>query len=630
VRLWPHFLRSGGKKVSDKILETGSRLAEAGRITETGRTSPSSRRLEWTVVLFAALIFLTGIISPPSLMDDVDATQALIARNMLHSGDWVSARLDGVLFLEKPPLKHWTTAILYSILGEHDWVARIPSALSAIALCWVVFRIGCWAFSPKAGYYAGLFLSTCIGLFLFTRIVISDVILTLCVTVAIWAILRALDDDEPNPRLWSYVLAISLAAGILLKSLIGLVFPLGAGFLYLLFTRRLLDAKAWRRLHPGSSLLLFLALAAPWHVLATIRNPPYFAFTLHSGPGEYHGFFWFYFINEQLLRFLNARYPRDYNTVPRLYFWLLHLVWLFPWSVYLPRLFRLSYKPVDRAGRVRLMLLCWIGFVMTFFTFSTTQEYYSMPIYPALALLLGCGIAASENSIRGGARTVAVIAALAALAIGTILYMVHGVPTPGDISAALSTKQTETYTLSMGHMGDLTIASFAYLRLPLVVAGIAFLIGAVGAFRLRGDRAILAMAVMMVLFFQAARLALVVFDPFMSSRPIAEVLKRSPQGTLITQGVHNGLSSVFFYGEDKALMWNGRYFNLEYGSYAPDAPQNFIDDADLARIWAEPQRYYLVLRDETVPHLLQVIPHERLHLVASIGAKSLYSNQSVP
>ena len=102
--------------------------------------------------------------------------------------------------------------------------------------------------------------------------------------------------------------------------------------------------------------MIFIAIAAPWHVLATIRNPPYFDFTMHAGPGQYHGFFWFYFINEQVLRFLNARYPRDYNTVPRLYFWLFHLVWLFPWSVYLPTLARLSYKPVDsgKAGHD-----CW-------------------------------------------------------------------------------------------------------------------------------------------------------------------------------------------------------------------------------------------------------------------------------
>ena len=102
----------------------------------------------------------------------------------------------------------------------------------------------------------------------------------------------------------------------------------------------------WRR---GSACTSFwrsvvaLVIALPWHVLATMRNPPYFAFSMHAGPGEYRGFFWFYFFNEHLLRFLNLRYPRDYNTVPRLLFWALNLVWLFPWSVYLLATPTLSY-----------------------------------------------------------------------------------------------------------------------------------------------------------------------------------------------------------------------------------------------------------------------------------------------
>lgn len=585
-------------------------------------------RYEWLVVLLAALIFLTGTISPPSLMDDVDASQAIMARNMLQSGDLVSARLDGVLFLDKAPLKYWITLLFYILFGAHDWVARIPGALAAIALCWVVLRFGRWAFSPKAGFYSGLFLSTCVGLFLFTRTVIPDVMLTLSVTVSIWALLRSLDEDEQHPRLWASVLAASLAAGVLLKGFIGLVFPLGAAFFYLVFTRRLFDRSTWQRLHPLTGLFIFMAIAAPWHVLAILRNPPYVDFTLHAGPGQYRGFFWFYFINEQLLRFLNARYPRDYNTVPRLYFWLLHLVWLFPWSVYLPTLSRLSYKPATRHGRARFMAICWIGFVMVFFTFSTTQEYYSMPLYPALALLLGCGVAARDDFIRAGARVVAVVAACAALAICGILVSVHGRPAPGDIASALA-HNPDAYTLSLGHLRDLTLGSFAYLRLPLVVAGMAFVLGALGAWRLQRERALLALALMMVILFQAARLALVVFDPYLSSRPIAEVLNRAPKGRLIIYGNYNDISSLFFYYEDKTLMLDGRYFNLEYGSYAPDAPPVFINDSDFLRFWAQPERCYLALQDDAIPRVLQMVARDHLRLVAAAGGKSLFSNQEI-
>ena len=278
-------------------------------------------------------------------MDDVDAVQAQIARNMLTSGDWVTARLDGVVYLEKAPLVYWAIAASYEVFGARDWAARIPIALSAIALCWLTVAFGAWAFGKRAGFYAGLCMATCIGLFLFTRVLIPDVMLTFTVALAMWAFLRALDEEEPHPRFWAFVLAANLGLGLLLKSLIGVLFPLAAGAIYLWITGQLFSAAAWRRLRPFSGLLVVLLIAAPWHILATLRNPPYFAFTLHSGPGEYHGFLWFFFINEQLLRFLNLRYPRDYNTVPRLYFWLLHLVWLFPWSVYLPAVAKLSFKP---------------------------------------------------------------------------------------------------------------------------------------------------------------------------------------------------------------------------------------------------------------------------------------------
>ena len=132
----------------------------------------SRRRVLLVVALFAAAVYLGCILSPPSLMDDVDAVQAQIARNMLSSGDWVTAHLDGVPFLEKPPLIYWTIAVSYAVFGAHDWAARIPEALSAILLCLVTAAFGIWAFGKRAGLYAGLCMSTCIGLFLFTRILL--------------------------------------------------------------------------------------------------------------------------------------------------------------------------------------------------------------------------------------------------------------------------------------------------------------------------------------------------------------------------------------------------------------------------------------------------------------------------
>jgi 4-amino-4-deoxy-L-arabinose transferase-like glycosyltransferase len=592
------------------------------------RSAPSEREYFQTcliVLLFAAAVYLGCIVSPPSLMDDVDAVQAQIARNMITSGDWVTARLDGVVYMEKAPLIYWAIAISYKIFGFHDWAARIPIALSAMALAWITAAFGVWAFGRRPGLYAGLCISTCIGLFLFTRILIPDVTLTAAIVLSMWAFLRAMDEQERRPRLWAFVLAASLGTSLLFKSLIGVVFPVAAGVLYLFFTRQLFVAKTWRRLHPFSGFVIALAIAAPWHVLATLRNPPYFDFTLHSSPGEYHGFLWFFFMNEQVLRFLNLRYPRDYNTVPRVYFWLLHLVWLFPWSVYFPVVFKLSFQPTDRAGRTRLLALCWAGFVLVFFTFSTTQEYYSMPAYPAFALLLGSAMAMGGDCVRRGTRVLAVIFACAALAAGILCFLVRNVLTPGDISTALS-QNPAAYTLSLGHIEDLTLRSFAYLRVPLAAAGVAFLIGAIGTVRATGQRAFLAAAIMAVLFFQAARMALVVFDPYMSSRPLANALLQSPPGKLIVDHHYYTFSSIFFYTNRTALLLNGRFNNLVYGSYAPGAPDIFIDDAQWTAMWTMPERCYIVADAAQMPRFRRLAGPDRLTTVAESGGKILLTN----
>ena len=562
-------------------------------------------------------------------MDDVDAVQAQIARNMLTSGDWVTARLDGVVYLEKAPLIYWVMAASYEVFGVDDWAARIPIALSAIALCWLTMAFGVWAFGKRAGFCAGLCMATCIGLFLFTRILIPDVMLTFTVALAMWAFLRALDEEEPHPRFWAIVLAASLGVGLLLKSLVGILFPLAAGVIYLGITGQLFSRSAWRRLHPFSGLLIVLLIAAPWHILATLRNPPYFAFTLHSGPGEYHGFLWFFFINEQLLRFLNLRYPRDYNTVPRFYFWLLHLAWLFPWSVYFPAIAKLSFKPKsksnDRAGRTRLLALCWAGFVLVFFTFSTTQEYYSMPCYPALALLLGGAMAMESDWILRGTRALSVVAGCLGLVTLALFVLTRHVPAPGDISQALS-HHPGAYTLSLGHMEDLTLGSFAYLRTPLLVAAIAFCMGAFATWKWTGQRAFLAAALMMILFFHAARLAMAVFDPYLSSRPLAEAILKAPEGTLIIDHHYYTFSSIFFYTGRTALLRNGRFNNLEYGAYAPGVPDVFIDDLQFKNLWLKPERSYIVANHNVVPRLESLVGAEHLSLVAESGGKVVLTN----
>ena len=582
----------------------------------------SAPRYEWNwryeliVALVALVVFGGCAISPPSLMDDVDAVQAQIARNMLDSGDWVTARLNGVAYLEKAPLKYWMIAASFAVFGVHDWAARIPIVLSTVFLCWLTARMGAWAFSPRAGLYAGLAMATSVGLFLFTRILIPDVALTAAVALSMWAFLRSMEEEGSA---WPVVFWASQGAGFLLKGLIAVVFPVAAVVVYFTVTR---TWREWRRLRPFGGAALSIAIAVPWVTLATLRNPPYFDFTMRPAPGEYHGFFWFFFLNEHLFRFLNMRHPRDYNTVPRALFWLFHLLWLFPWSAFFPAVFRAA--PVTgRAARMRTLALCWTGFLLIFFTFSTTQEYYSMPCYPALALLTGKALDDGGPWIRRGAVAAGSIAGLAAAAVLGILWMVRGKATPGDISTAL-TSNPDAYTLSLGHMSDLTLDAFAYLRLPLAVAAVAVLVGAAGVWR---NRAVPAFTAMMVLFFHAARLAMVSFDPYLASRELAGALRAAPPGENVFDNQYYTFSSVFFYANARGWLRNGRVNNLEYGSYAPGAPDVFLDDTAFAARWKSSRLHYLVIEGPGVAGVEKLVGKESLRLVKASGGKFLFANR---
>jgi 4-amino-4-deoxy-L-arabinose transferase-like glycosyltransferase len=588
-------------------------------------------RADWIVIAVASLVFLISIGTPPRLMDDVDAVQAQAARTMLASGDWVTARLDGVAYLEKAPLNYWMMAVAYKIFGVHDWAARLPHALAAVLLCWVTYRFGRWAFGETAGLFAGLALSTSAGLFLFTRVLIPDAVLTLAITGAIWAWLRLLELDEQHPLRWSFTLGFCLGVGLLLKGLIASVFPVVAALAYMALTRRLFSLAAWRRLHLGLAIPVALAIAVPWYVLATLRNPPYFAFSLHSGPGEYRGFFWFYFFNEHLLRFLGMRYPRDYDTVPRVWFWALNLLWIFPWSFYLLAAPTLDYKTTSRAARTRLMVLCWIGVVMLFFTFSTTQEYYSMPIYPALALLVGSVLASNSRWVRTGTYALLTVCAILSAVLFTLLLLVWHVPAPGDISQAL-TQHPELYTHSLGHIWDLTLDAFAYLKLPLGLAAVAFggTAIALASSKNNARRTVLVIAAGMIVFFQATRIALIRFDSYLGSYPLAERLEQSPPGQLIEADAYYAFSSVFFYTNRTALLLNGRMNNLEYGSYAPGAPDVFIDDNRFVSLWRADARYYLLAYGTDMPHLEQLVAKSNLHVIAENGGNYLLTNRALP
>jgi 4-amino-4-deoxy-L-arabinose transferase-like glycosyltransferase len=496
----------------------------------------------WLILFFAALF------SPP-LLDDADATHANAARHMALTGDLVTLRVDGIRYLEKAPLPYWLVALSFRLFGFNTFAAHLPQAIAVLLLALLGYGWAERAFSLRAAFYTGLATLTSAGIFLFTRYLIPEVLLSLFLSTALYCLLQALNGNQPfssvtksssvtkndvvilsaakNPRISSepppiypetttpgtpsrlgapfmqshrmsghsresanrspspnpkpvistgggalaaaveksasllspathaYLMWTALALAVLTKGLVALVFFFGAAIVYLALTG---DYKKWRNLKPLTGTLLFLAIAAPWHILAGLRN---------TGGMNGHGFFWFYFVNEHFLRFLGRRYPMDYNKLPSYLYWTLHLVWLFPWSLFCGVLFRQAAVSFSRfnqtnpiANRISywqpfavvavgiflrdtmhvpylftvfvallaflvyelrqrqlssphgtpllltstftqhttLLLSLFATLVLIFFSLSTNQEYYTFPAYLPLLILIASALTQAENT----------------------------------------------------------------------------------------------------------------------------------------------------------------------------------------------------------------------------------------
>jgi 4-amino-4-deoxy-L-arabinose transferase-like glycosyltransferase len=599
----------------------------------------------WTLLLLVfAAVHLAALFAPP-LLDDADATHAVAAQYMAQSGDWVTLKVDGIRYLEKPPLPYWLAAFDYHLFGFNVFATHLPLSLGVLGLAVLAWMWGRRAYGDRAAFYAALAVLTSAGIFLFTRIFIPEVLLTLLLAFALYNFLCSLEDQQPNRIYFTWA---ALALAMLAKGLVAPAFFFFAAVPYLVLTG---DWRRWRELRPFSGILLFLAIAAPWHILAGLRNPGA-GHPMGNIPtmGNVHGFFYFYFINEQVLRFLGKRYPVDYNKLPFILYWSLHLVWLFPWSIYFPAALRRAWSQRARWDfatarstlfrlRTNWLLSIYAAVILVFFSLSTNQEYYTFPVYFPLLLLTAGALAGEESEgkrgwLIGAHAALAVIGLAIAVALGSGLWSSRALPSGSDIGALLAHRDVAGYTLSMAHLFDLTGPSFAALRLPAGLAAAGFLLGPATAWILRVRRhdfeATVSVAFTSAVFLIAAHIALVRFEPMLSSRAMANTINHiSPAGTdatLIIYGdVANG-SSLLFYTERQALLVNGRLSSVLWGSNYPDAPRVLISDADLLRLWGVGPRRFLFVPGDAREHVTQLLG-ERAHLLQELSDKALYTDR---
>ncbi len=578
-----------------------------------------------TIVLACIFVLYLGSTFVPGLLDDADATHAEAAREMAASNDFVTLHVNGIRYLEKAPFMYWTVAISYKIFGVNEFATRLPIVLGVIALALLTRRWGTRAIGHRTGDYAALLLSTGVGMFLFTRILIPEVLLSLFLGAAFYCFLTALETHE---RWRWYAFYIALAFAVLAKGLVSLAFVGGTLFLYLVISG---EWRRWREFRLVTGLLLFLVIAAPWHILAGIRN---------------EGFFWFYFINEHVLRFLGRRYPKDYNKMPALVYWLSHLVWLFPASLYVHVWIRDTiswtrnrpHSPtLDFAARTRLLCTIYAGLILIFFAISTNQEYYTFPVYLPMSLLIASSLAQEEERHERSRLLVVsevVLVVIGVTAAGVLfagLWSSRHMPFVADIGTLLVQRGVGDYTLSTSHLFDLTTSAFAALRLPATLAAIALLIGPIVSLlaRIHGKHyaATLSVAITVATFLLAAQIALARFDPYLSSKALAQDIASQikPADKLLVYGDQAFGSSLLVYLKRPIYLVNGRSTSMEFGSKFPDAPKIFMNTGDLHQQWQSPERLFLFVPRERSDEVDQLNLGCRV-LLAQRSGKKIYTN----
>ncbi len=549
--------------------------------------------LLWLAIYFAGMF-------TPALLDDVDTIHAEAAREMLARHDWVTLYTNGLRYLEKAPLMYWGLATSYTMFGISDWSTRLPLMLGVFALALATYGLGRYAFGEKGGLYSAVVLTTSVGPYIFTRFLIPDVLVGLWLTIGYYFFLRSLEEETPS-RLTCWGFAATCALNVLTKGLIGLIFPAGAIGLYLLLTGNLRHLLKLRLL---SSTVVFFVLAAPWHILATLRNP---------AQGAARGFLWFYFVNEHILRFLNKRMPPGYDTVPLFIFWGLLLAWILPWSIFL-----------------------WALVIVAFFSFSTRQEYYTIPALPGMALLVGGWLARESSSIgteaerRAGRISSTVLFVLGCLGFiaGIYLLSVSHAPAPGADLADLLKKNPQDYDFSLGHVLDLTPRALGAFRGPLLGASFALLLGT-GLnwfFRRNGQppRGNAALAVMMVGLLACVHVSFSTFSPILSSYKLAVAIRQSfqPGDVIVVDGEYHQASTLNFYTGIPLRVLHEPSGNLWYGAKFPDAPHVFETPESFAALWNSPTRVFL-WTDRDSPKELRGMSSFPL---ARSGGKSILTN----
>jgi 4-amino-4-deoxy-L-arabinose transferase-like glycosyltransferase len=558
----------------------------------------------YILLALGLVLFLPKLGMP--LLDPDEGLYASIAREMLARGDWIVPHVNGLPYLEKPPLYFWLTAVTFWLFGPSEWATRLWSAVSALGTVLLTWRIGRRLYGAPAGLMAGVVMASVVGNALYVRRASTDQLFVFCLTLAMYGFLR--DAERPDRGSARFLLFyIGAALAVLAKGFIGVVFPVIIVGIGLAVVRRL----GWRELNLLRGVAVFAAVAVPWHALVAWRSPRLFTF---------------YVVDNHLLRFLNARrYVEDDVPSSTLAFLVASFLWAFPWSVFV-----LARREPDRSAQARWrpVVVIWLAAIVGLFALSRFKhEYYALPAFPALAVLVGAAWASGRDIGRWFAAGLVGCGAVGLWA----LWMGAGL-SPAQALSGLA-ELNAYYRILRDQGAPFPFASARPFGELLQWLGLVLLVGWGGAalcwLMARRRAAFAALVgvggVIAVLIFRL----LDVVEPVHSAKETAQAItaRAGPADVLVVEGTLEYSPALPFYTGRQFAMVNGALNYFSVAASMPEARGLFLSTGDLLRLWDGPQRVFLVVRRPRAQSVVAALPTARVHQIGRYGSRWLYSNR---
>jgi 4-amino-4-deoxy-L-arabinose transferase-like glycosyltransferase len=610
--------------------------------TRVRRSFGFSSRLSWLILGLITLLYV-GVCFTPVIFDDNEGLYAGAVREMHQRGDWLVPTTNGFPRVQKPPLVYWTMLASVSIFGENEFALRLPNALASagwiIATYLIMRRVG----GERFGIASALILASMLGVWVFTHLIQPEPFLACFISLSLWCLVEARLRAEPKTVTerrhstpgrfagdnWYFLFWIFLALGTMSKGLHGALWPLGVVVLTAIFV------PAWRPwLRPVLNLrgmAAFAALIIPWYAYMAGRFP---------------GFLSAHFVNEQLGATLNCRYPADAKQLPIWQFYLQHLLFWMPWTLFLPGAVYAAMKAVETERRHRhafspqtldiLQLLgCWVALTMVSVAFSTRQDYYSMSSWGVVAGFLAVPWMSHYFSfLRLPRRFFLVpcllVAVVGLISLGFVAWIQPQISHLGE-STASPIRERDTFFDAIAGISPALWAHFVTLLGVFgFVALIAGLVASAQVWRYRSFPALLILSGAMTAPVCLAAIGFTMMSPYFSlaeeARAINREIAAEPDAVVACEALPHTASSLYYY-LDARIHWVNAPFNNQYAQQVLGLGRDYYwDESGLRQVWQSAHPVYFIIEENRLAYWQALLPVDA-RVVNKSGTRIVLSNR---